>query len=252
MEITTRKLTKNYGKIEALAGLDLDIPKGSRFAFLGPNGAGKTTTVRILVGFLRPTQGSATVCGFDIHSQRNEIKRATGFLPETPGLYSKLSAVEFLEFVGALRNMDHGPLMKRIDTMLDLLGLAGREDDQMESYSAGMKQKVLVATALIHEPALVFLDEPTSHLDPAASILVKDMIRILSEETKTTFFICTHMTDLAEGLCDLLGILVNGRLIAFGPPQDIVDKTSSTSLEGAYMKIVGGEVPRERLLDWRT
>jgi len=110
LEISTRDLAKSFGKIEALAGLNLDIPKGSRFAFLGPNGAGKTTTIRMLSGLLKPTQGSAKVCGFDVRSQRNEIKKVTGYLPESPGLYSKLSAIEFLEFIGALYNIDYDVL----------------------------------------------------------------------------------------------------------------------------------------------
>ncbi|MHA1402121.1 MAG: ATP-binding cassette domain-containing protein [Candidatus Heimdallarchaeaceae archaeon] len=131
------------------------------------------------------------------------------------------------------------------------MGLFDRQEDQLDSYSAGMKQKVLVASTLIHEPNLVFLDEPTSHLDPSASILVKEIIRVLSTETKTTFFICTHLTDLAEGLCDLVGILINGRLKAIDSPQNILNKTDTHNLEEAYLEIVGGKIDREQLLDWR-
>jgi len=249
--VSVSGLCKRFGKIEALVDLDLDIPKASRFGLLGPNGAGKTTAIRILSGLLRPTRGNATVCGFDIHSQRTEIKRVTGYLPESPGLYSKLSAVEFLEFIGALYDMERNVLMKRIDRFLSILGLEGRQDDQLESYSAGMKQKVLVASTLLHEPRLVFLDEPTSHLDPAASSLVKEIIRALSEETKTTFFMCTHLTDLAEDLCDIIGILSNGQLLTIGPPEDMINKTGARNLEEAYLKLVGDKIPREDLLDWR-
>ena len=249
--IWTEGLNKTFGSVHAVRDLDLDVFSGSRFGFLGPNGAGKTTTVRMLSGLLKQTSGSATVCGFDINTQRNEIKAITGLLPESPGLYSKLSAVEFLEFIGALNNLSGESLNKRIDTLLTILGLESRQNDLLESYSSGMKQKVLVASTLLHEPKLVFLDEPTSRLDPSASVLVKDLILILAEETDTSFFICTHQTSFAEDVCDIIGILNEGSLTTVGAPQDIVDKMQVSDLEDAYLKIVGGQVEREKLLSWR-
>ena len=249
--IKTNEISKNFGSIQAVSDLDLEVFSGSRFGFLGPNGAGKTTTVRMLSGLLRPSSGSATVCGFDILAQRNDIKAITGLLPESPGLYSKLSAVEFLEFIGALNYLSGESLKKRIDALLGILGLEGRQNDLLESYSSGMKQKVLVASTLLHEPRLVFLDEPTSRLDPAASALVKDLILVLAEETDTTFFICTHMTSFAEDTCDIIGILNEGQLTTLGAPQDIVDQLGVSDLEDAYLKIVGGQIDREKLLSWR-
>ena len=249
--IWTEGLNKTFGSVHAVRDLDLDVFSGSRFGFLGPNGAGKTTTVRMLSGLLKQTSGSATVCGFDINTQRNEIKAITGLLPESPGLYSKLSAVEFLEFIGALNNLSGESLNKRIDTLLSILGLESRQNDLLESYSSGMKQKVLVASTLLHEPKLVFLDEPTSRLDPSASVLVKDLILILAEETDTSFFICTHQTSFAEDVCDIIGILNEGSLTTVGAPQDIVDKMQVSDLEDAYLKIVGGQVERKKLLSWR-
>jgi ABC-2 type transport system ATP-binding protein len=249
--IQTEELNKNFGPVHAVRDLDLEVLSGSRFGFLGPNGAGKTTTVRMLSGLLKQTSGSAAVCGLDINTQRNEIKAITGLLPESPGLYSKLSAVEFLEFIGALNKLSGETLNKRIDSLLAILGLEERQNDLLESYSSGMKQKVLVASTLLHEPKLVFLDEPTSRLDPSASALVKDLILILAEETDTSFFICTHQTSFAEDVCDVIGILNDGRLTTVGPPQDIVDKLQVSDLEDAYLKIVGGQVDREKLLSWR-
>jgi ABC-2 type transport system ATP-binding protein len=187
-----------------------------------------------------------------VGSQKDDIKAATGLLPEAPGLYSKLSAVEFLEFIGALNNLTGEAVHRRIDQLLGLLGLEGRRNDLLESYSSGMKQKVLVASTILHEPRLVFLDEPTSRLDPSASALVKELILALAKETETTFFICTHMTDFAEDVCEVVGILNQGILTTLGSPRDIVDQLGVQDLEDAYLKIVGGEVDRESLLSWRS
>lgn len=249
--IETRKLRKTFGSLEAVRDLDLTVMQGSRFGFLGPNGAGKTTTVRILSGLLKKTSGSGTVCGFDIDSQREEIKAVTGLLPETPGVYSKLSAAEFLEFVGALNGHNGDALHRRINRLLALLGLEGRQDDLLESYSSGMKQKVLVASTLLDEPRLVFLDEPTARLDPGAAALVKDLILTLAEETATTFFICTHQTAFAETVCDQIGIIVAGRLLTVGTPQQLIEAANAQHLEDAYLQIVGGKVDRKELLAWR-
>jgi ABC-2 type transport system ATP-binding protein len=249
--IQTHKLSKIFGNVVALRDLDLTVTRGSVFGFLGPNGAGKTTTVRILSGLLKPTSGTATVCGYDVNEQREEIKAVTGLLPETPGLYSKLSAVEFLEFIGALNDMSGEVLHRRIDRLLDLMGLEGRQNDLLESYSSGMKQKVLVASTVLHEPQLVFFDEPTSRLDPAASALVKDIIIAMAKEMDTTFFICTHMTDFAEDVCEVIGILNEGILNTLGAPNDIISQVGGKNLEDAYLKIVGGEVDKSTLLSWR-
>jgi ABC-2 type transport system ATP-binding protein len=249
--IETEGLTKVFGAVQAIRELDLEVKWGSRFGLLGPNGAGKTTTVRILSGLLKQTSGTGTVCGYNIATQRDEIKAATGLLPETPGLYSKLSAVEFLEFIGALNGRNREALHRRIDRLLAILGLEGRRDDLLESYSSGMKQKVLIASTLLHDPQLVFLDEPTSRLDPAASALIKDLILVLAEETETSFFICTHITSFAEDVCDVIGLLNTGRLVIVGSPQQIVESTGGKDLEEAYLRIVGGRVDRQALLAWR-
>lgn len=249
--IQTQGLNKSFGSVQAVRNLNLEVSSGSRFGFLGPNGAGKTTTVRILSGLLKQTSGTATVCGYDVNSSRDDIKAITGLLPESPGLYSKLSAVEFLEFIGALNGKSGEALNKRIDSLLGMLGLEGRQNDLLESYSSGMKQKVLVASTLLHEPKLVFLDEPTSRLDPAASVLVKDLILALAEETETSFFICTHQTSFAEDVCDSIGILNEGELVVHGAPNDIIDSLKVVDLEDAYLKIVGGHVDRDALLAWR-
>ncbi|MBE0527784.1 MAG: ABC transporter ATP-binding protein, partial [Thermoleophilia bacterium] len=162
-----------------------------------------------------------------------------------------LSAVEFLEFIGALNDMSGEVLHKRIDNLMDLMGLEDRQNDLLESYSSGMKQKVLVASTVLHEPKLVFLDEPTSRLDPSASALVKEIIMAMAKEMDTTFFICTHMTDFAEDVCEVIGILNEGALNTLGSPHDIIEQVGAKDLEDAYLKIVGGQVDRSKLLSWR-
>ena len=249
--IKSKSLNKRFDSIQALKNIDLQVYAGSRFGLLGPNGAGKTTAVRILSGLMKQTSGQAIVCGFDVDEQRDNVKSVTGLLPETAGLYSKLSAVEFLEFIGALNGRNGERLSKRIDSLLSILGLEGRQDDLLESYSSGMKQKVLVASTLLHEPRLVFLDEPTSRLDPSASVLVKDLILVLAEETNTSFFICTHMTNFAEDVCDIIGILNEGQLITVGSPHEIIETVGMSNLEDAYLRIVGGQVDKTQLLAWR-
>lgn len=251
ISIQTLELNKAFGPIQAVRDLNLEVPSGGRFGFLGPNGAGKTTTVRMLSGLMKPTSGSATVLGKDIVQKAGEIKSMTGLLPETPGLYSKLSAIEFLEFIGALNNLEGDSLRRRIDSLLAMLGLEGRQDDLLDTYSSGMKQKVLVASTILHEPRLVFLDEPTSRLDPSAGALVKDLIHVLAEETDTTFFICTHQTSFAEDACDIVGIINDGVLVTVGSPEEIVASTKTKDLEEAYLKIVGGQIDRSKLLAWR-
>lgn len=251
VSIDTESLTKNFGSLCAVRNLNLRIPVGECFSLLGPNGAGKTTTVRMLAGLLTPSSGTARVCGFDVRENRDQIKSITGLLPEAPGLYSKLSAVEFLEFIGALNGMNGTKVNRRIDSLLSLLGLESRQNDLLESYSSGMKQKVLIASTVIHEPKLVFLDEPTSRLDPAASALVKDMIIALAQETDTTFFLCTHMTSLAEDISNRVGILTEGNLVTVGTPEEILSSTATSNLEDAYLKIVGGKIDRDSLLAWR-
>ncbi|MBY8998888.1 MAG: ABC transporter ATP-binding protein [Candidatus Thorarchaeota archaeon] len=252
ISIKTSSLTKDFGSVHAVRDLDLEIPVGTRFGFLGPNGAGKTTTVRMLSGLLKPTSGQASVFGMNVLTQQDEIKALTGMLPETPGLYSKLSAVEFLEFIGALNEVDEQRLYRRIDSLLAILGLEERQENLLESYSSGMKQKVLIAATLLHDPKLVFLDEPTSRLDPSASILVKDLILALARETGTTFVLSTHQTALAEEVCDMIGLLIGGRLVATGSPQEIVESAGGNDLEEAYLNLVGGRIDSEKLLTWRS
>jgi len=251
--IHTDKLSKYYGRngeIKAVDELDLEVYEGETFGLLGPNGAGKTTLVRLLNCIIKPTSGSATVYGYDILKDEMEVKRVTGLLAESPGLYEKLSAYEFLEFMGALYDVPSDILPKRIDDLLKLFGLYNRRDYLLESYSRGMKQKVLIAAALIHDPPILFLDEPTSMLDPRAALTVKDLIKKLADTAGKTIFICSHILPVVEELCDRIGIINQGRLIALGTVDEIIAQTGTKTLEEAFIALTGG-VEEKELLAWR-
>ena len=251
--VSTEKLSKYYGKggeIKALDGLDLEVYEGETFGLLGPNGAGKTTTVRLLNCIIKPTSGTAIVNRHDILKEGTAVKRVTGMLAESPGVYEKLSAKEFLEFSGALYDVPRDVLAERIDDLLKLFGLHDRRDYLLEGYSRGMKQKVLIAAALIHDPPILFFDEPTSGLDPSAALIVKDLIKKLADSAGKTIFICSHILPIVEELCDRIGIIHRGKLIALGTVNEIIAQTGKKTLEEAFIAITGG-VDEKELLAWR-
>jgi len=251
--IRTDGLSKYYGKgnhIKAVDELDLEVYEGETFGLLGPNGAGKTTTVRLLNCIIKPTRGTATVNGYDILKEETDVKRVTGLLAESPGLYEKLSAYEFLEFMGALYEVPSDILPKRINDLLKLFGLYKRRDHLLEGYSRGMKQKILIAAAMIHDPPIIFFDEPTSMLDPRAALMVKDLIKDLADKAGKTIFICSHILPIVEELCDRIGIINQGRLIALGTVDEIKARTRTNTLEEAFIVMTGG-VEEKELLAWR-
>lgn len=249
--IRTDKLSKHYGnEVRAVDELDLEVYEGETFGLLGPNGAGKTTTVRLLNCIIKPTSGTAAVNGYDILKDEREVKRVTGLLAESPGLYEKLSAYEFLEFMGALYDVPNEILPRRIEDLLKLFNLHDRRDFLLEGYSRGMKQKILVAAALIHDPPILFLDEPTSMLDPRAALMVKDLIKTLAESAGKTIFICSHILPVVEELCDRIGIINQGKLVAVGTIDEIIAEAKTKTLEDAFIAITGGVEDKE-LLAWR-
>ena len=248
--ITTLNLTKDFGNVVAVKDLNLKIRHGITYGLLGPNGAGKTTTVRMLNSIISPTSGTAKIVGYDIITESQQVKINCGFLPESPGLYQKLTAKEFLEFVGELYYLPKEVISSRINELLELFDLEGRENDLLEGYSRGMKQKVCLCAALIQDPKIIFLDEPTSNLDPAAARMVKDLISDLAKKADKTIFICTHLLDAAEELCDLIGIIDQGKLKVEGSPKDIIASQEANDLEDAYLKIMGA-TRIEDLLAWR-
>lgn len=212
--IHTNNLTKKFGNVVAVEGLNLDVPEGEVFGFLGPNGAGKTTTVRMLTSLIGPTSGEATVSGFKVGTQDKEIRREVGVLTETPGMYDNLSAEYNLRIFAELYEVKD--IKGQVDKYLKMLGLYERRLDPAGTFSKGMKQKLAIARALLHEPKVIFLDEPTAALDPEASHLVREFIEELKKEGRT-IFLCTHNLDEADRLCDRVGVFKTHMLVVDTP-----------------------------------
>jgi ABC-2 type transport system ATP-binding protein len=217
--IETQGLTRSFGQIRAVDDLTLAIPAGSVFGFLGPNGAGKTTTVRMLAALIAPTGGMATVVGHRLGEEDQAIRRTVGILTETPGLYEKLSAFQNLVFFARLYDVSRAQAEAQAERYLRMLGLWERRDDRVGGFSKGMRQKLAIARALLHEPALVFLDEPTAGLDPEAARTVRDFIKELRAEGRT-IFLTTHNLPEADELCDLIAVF-RGRLLRLDTPANL-------------------------------
>jgi ABC-2 type transport system ATP-binding protein len=215
--IHTENLTKKFGDRTAVEALTLDVREGEVFGFLGPNGAGKTTTVRMLTTLIGPTSGTATVNNFRVGQDDTAIRRCTGILTETPGMYDRLSAEKNLTIFAHLYEVVD--VKGQVEKYLRLLGLWDRRSDLVGNFSKGMKQKLAICRALLHEPAVVFLDEPTSGLDPEAARLVRDFIEEIKAEGRT-IFLCTHNLDEADRLCDRIGVMKQ-RLITVDTPANL-------------------------------
>ena len=214
--IQTENLTKKFGDILAVDQLTLDIPEGQVFGFLGPNGAGKTTTVRMLTSLIGPSEGAANVNGFKVGEEDQDIRRSVGVLTETPGLYDNLSAQRNLEIYASLYEVPDPP--GQVEKYLRMLGLWERRHDEAGTFSKGMRQKLAIARALLHEPRTIFLDEPTAGLDPEAARLVRDFIIDIKREGRT-IFMCTHNLDEADRLCDRIAVLKTHLLVLDTPKR---------------------------------
>ncbi len=246
--IELRNLVKKYGEKAAVNDVSLDVYGGEIFGFLGPNGAGKTTTIKAIVGLLRPTSGTVRVGGFDVLLEPIPAKAACGYVPDEPNLYAKLTARELLRFVGDLYGVDGGQVDRRIEELLRLFDLAQAADDTVDSYSHGMRQKVSLAAALVHDPKVLVLDEPTVGLDPKSARLIKDLLRQLADRGAAVF-LSTHILEIAERMCDRIGIINQGRLIAAGtmdelrrvPDEHLDDVGKGESrLEDIFLSLTGG------------
>ncbi|MEE9188971.1 MAG: ABC transporter ATP-binding protein [Anaerolineales bacterium] len=229
--IKTENLGRNFGSIRALDDLSIEVPTGSVFGFLGPNGAGKTTTIRLLLGLLEPTQGGAQVVGFDTVRQADEIRARSGALLEHNGLYERLSAENNLEFYGRVWRIPASERQARIRELLTNLDLWERRKEPVSNWSRGMKQKLAMARALFHRPSLLFLDEPTAGLDPSAAARLRDDLEKLVEIEGVTVFLNTHNLAEAERLCQQIGIIRGGKLMANGSPSELRARAGNPHLE---------------------
>jgi ABC-2 type transport system ATP-binding protein len=224
LAITTTNLSKHFKDTKAVDELTLTVEEGEVFGFLGHNGAGKTTTIRLLNGVLEPTSGMAHVLGLSPYSQGELLRAQTGVLTETPALDERLTAVQNLTIFADLYGVPRGDVKKRVSDMLEQFDLADRATDKVGGYSKGMKQRLAIARAFLHRPRLLFLDEPTSSLDPISTRGVHDMIRHISKDEGATVFICTHNLTEAQRLCHRLAVLEKGQLVAIGTARELAEK----------------------------
>jgi len=236
--IETDNLRREYGGRVALHGLTLRVAAGEILGFLGPNGAGKSTTVKILTGMIKPDSGSARVAGYDVVKDALEVKRRIGYVPESAALYESLTAREYLELIASLYHLPAGTTPARVEEMLARFDLSPAIDQRLSEFSKGMKQKVLIASALMHRPEVLFLDEPLTGLDANAALVVKELMRGLAAQGRTIFF-CSHVLEVVERICTRIVIIDQGRVIADGTAAAIAADTGASTLEQAFVTLTG-------------
>lgn len=236
--IETHQLVKKFGTTLAIQSLDLRIQPGEIVGFLGPNGAGKTTTLRVLTGMLQPTSGSAHVAGYDVVTDPIEVKKRIGFVPETGALFEYLSAEEYLKLVATLHKIEDEDASARIEKFLRLFGLYKEREKRMHTFSKGLRQRVVICSALISNPEVLLLDEPLEGLDATTALIVKDLLSELATQGRTVL-LCSHVLEMVERLCTRLIIINEGRLIADGSADEIIARADAESLESAFAKLTG-------------
>ncbi len=240
--IETFDLTKRYGNFTAVDSLDMAVHKGEIFGFLGPNGAGKTTTILMLMGLSVPTSGNATVAGYDILENSRDVRRVASVLPEYSSLYGELTAAQNLEYVGKLNDLTKDLLEERIGEMLKIVGMSEWADEKYEKFSRGMKQRVGIAAALVKQPKLVFLDEPTLGLDPVGTKEVRELIIRLNREQGLTVVLTSHMLNEVQMICDRVGIINKGKLIVMETLENLTKEM--TGSEERNVEFILSEVPQ--------
>jgi ABC-2 type transport system ATP-binding protein len=239
-------VTRKYGNKVAVAGLDLAIRAGELFAFLGPNGAGKTTTIKLLIGLLRPNAGTVSVCGHDTVGETRQVTQFLGYVPDKAFLYEKLSGREFLEFVAQMRGLDRPRTASAIAALSEQFGLTEFLNDLAETYSHGMSQRLVFASALLHDPPVLVVDEPMVGLDPRSARIVKDLLRARASAGKTVFM-STHTLAVAEEIADRIGVIDRGRLIFLGTQDELARELSAgrESLEQLFLQLTAESATTE-------
>ena len=244
-----RELSKRFGNRMAVDGVSLEVKRGEIFGFLGPNGAGKTTTIKMLAGLIKPSSGRVIIDGWDLEEQPREAKKAVGFIPDRPFLYEKLTAREFLRFLAGLYGCCSNGTDERMTALLRLFGIEEWKDELIESFSHGMKQRLVMISAFLHQPKIIIVDEPMVGLDPAGARLVKEVFRSFASRGGAVFM-STHTLEVAEEVCDRIAIIHGGRIVASGTIGELRQKAGSegVKLETLFFTLTGGEEER-RLVD---
>ena len=239
--ILVESLVKTFGRFRAVDDVSLDVQPGEIHGFLGPNGAGKTTTIRIIAGLLKPSSGRVSIDGHDLASEPEAAKRSLGFIPDRPFLYEKLTAAEFLRFHGGLYGLEGEPVEERARELLALFELSGWAHELVESFSHGMKQRLVMCSAFLHRPQAVLVDEPMVGLDPRGARLIKDVFRVMSQQG-VAILMSTHTLEVAEKMCDRISIIQGGRIIARGtvPELHALAGTEDPQLTPVFLKLTGG------------
>ena len=240
--ITLQDVSKQFGSFIAVDTINLEIKSGEVFGFLGPNGAGKTTTIKMLAGLLKPSSGTVTIDGWDLAWDPNRAKRVVGFIPDRPFLYEKLTALEFLKFIAGLYDCSSNGVEERIGYLFKLFGLTEWQHELIESFSHGMKQRLVMASAFIHQPKLIVVDEPMVGLDPRGAKLVKEVFRGFCAQGGTVFM-STHTLEIAEEVCDRIAIIQEGKIVAIGTMKELREQSGSQgkNLDSIFFKLIGGE-----------
>ena len=240
--IELRNLSKHFGKVIAVNHLNLSVSKGEIFGFIGPNGAGKTTTLRMMGGVLAPTEGSVIIDGINMADEPKEAKQRIGFIPDRPFLYEKLTGMEFLRFTADLFGMQEGLFHQKSEQVLKQFSLHDWGDELIESYSHGMKQRLIISAAILHDPKVIVVDEPMVGLDPAGMRMVRDLFKNLAKKG-TTIFMSTHTLSVAEDVCDRIGIIHKGLLIATGTTEELRLRAQiqEGDLEEVFLILTEGE-----------
>jgi ABC-2 type transport system ATP-binding protein len=240
--IEFEQVSRNYGEKIAVDRLDLVIPPGELFAFLGPNGAGKTTTIKMLVGLLRPTSGTVKVCGRDVARDTREANRLVGYVPDEPHLYDKLTGREFLRFIADMFGLEATQALARLERVVRQFELETFVDELTENYSHGMKQRTVFAAAMLHDPAVLVVDEPMVGLDPHSVRMVKDLLQVQARQG-VTVFMSTHTLAVAEEIADRIGVVHNGRVVFLGTLAELRHRLEmhDKTLEALYLELIGQE-----------
>lgn len=236
--IRFQDLSKRFGEKVAVDQISLEVKPGEILGFLGPNGAGKTTTVKMLIGMLIPTTGSARVAGFDVLKEPVEVKKRIGYVPESGAMFESLTAWEYLELITDLHHMDRQLAHRRIEEFMTLFALKDEKDNHLKGFSKGMKQKVLLSAAFLHNPEVLFLDEPLNGLDATTASIIKELLKKMAAQGKTIMF-CSHILEVVERICTRIAIIHSGRIVAEGTPTEILHRTEEPTLEQAFSKLTG-------------